>query len=132
VQQVFYGIVLLAVIMFLPNGIWPPIARKTSPMSFDAIVFQTFAPFIKWPAGAFIPAVAFAAAFAWDRRGVTLAPAIAWAIYAVLEMLNKAGITCRGDCNIRVDLLLIYPALWILSIAGVVGLFMGRKRRSDA
>jgi branched-chain amino acid transport system permease protein len=28
IKQVFYGIVLLAVIMFLPNGIWPPIARK--------------------------------------------------------------------------------------------------------
>jgi branched-chain amino acid transport system permease protein len=28
VKQVFYGIVLLAVIMFLPHGIWPTLARK--------------------------------------------------------------------------------------------------------
>jgi branched-chain amino acid transport system permease protein len=28
IKQVFYGVVLLAVIMFLPNGIWPFIARK--------------------------------------------------------------------------------------------------------
>jgi len=28
IKQVFYGIVMLAVIMFLPNGIWPPLARK--------------------------------------------------------------------------------------------------------
>jgi branched-chain amino acid transport system permease protein len=28
IKQVFYGVVLLAVIMFLPSGIWPPIARK--------------------------------------------------------------------------------------------------------
>jgi branched-chain amino acid transport system permease protein len=28
VKQVFYGIVLLAVIMFLPNGIWPFISKK--------------------------------------------------------------------------------------------------------
>ncbi len=28
VKQVFYGIVLLVVVMFVPNGIWPPIARK--------------------------------------------------------------------------------------------------------
>ena len=28
VKQVFYGLVLLAVVMFLPNGIWPAIARK--------------------------------------------------------------------------------------------------------
>jgi branched-chain amino acid transport system permease protein len=28
VKQVFYGIVLLAVVMFLPHGIWPPLARR--------------------------------------------------------------------------------------------------------
>ena len=28
IKQVFYGVVLLAVVMFLPNGIWPPLARK--------------------------------------------------------------------------------------------------------
>ena len=28
IKQVFYGIVLLAVVMFLPNGIWPAIARR--------------------------------------------------------------------------------------------------------
>ena len=28
VKQVFYGIVLLVVVMFLPNGIWPSLARR--------------------------------------------------------------------------------------------------------
>jgi len=28
IKQVFYGLVLLAVVMFLPHGIWPTIARK--------------------------------------------------------------------------------------------------------
>ena len=28
IKQVFYGAVLLAVVMFLPNGIWPAIARR--------------------------------------------------------------------------------------------------------
>jgi branched-chain amino acid transport system permease protein len=28
IKQVFYGLVLLAVVMFLPNGIWPTLARK--------------------------------------------------------------------------------------------------------
>jgi len=101
-------------------------------VTFDALVFQTFAPFIRWPLGAFIPAGAFAVAFAWNRRGLTLAPAIAWALYATLETLNKAHITCSGECNIRVDLLVIYPALWVLSIAGIVGMLLGRKRRGAA
>ena len=28
IKQVFYGVVLLLVVMFLPNGIWPPIAKR--------------------------------------------------------------------------------------------------------
>ena len=28
IKQVFYGVVLLVVVMFLPNGIWPAIAKK--------------------------------------------------------------------------------------------------------
>ncbi|HUK04891.1 MAG TPA: branched-chain amino acid ABC transporter permease [Burkholderiales bacterium] len=28
VKQVFYGVVLLAVVVFLPNGVWPAIARR--------------------------------------------------------------------------------------------------------
>jgi branched-chain amino acid transport system permease protein len=28
VKQVFYGLVLLVVVMFLPHGIWPPVARR--------------------------------------------------------------------------------------------------------
>ncbi len=28
IKQVFYGVVLLVVVMFLPNGIWPAVARK--------------------------------------------------------------------------------------------------------
>ena len=28
IKQVFYGVVLLAVVMFLPHGIWPALARK--------------------------------------------------------------------------------------------------------
>jgi branched-chain amino acid transport system permease protein len=28
IKQVFYGVVLLAVVMFLPHGIWPTVARK--------------------------------------------------------------------------------------------------------
>jgi branched-chain amino acid transport system permease protein len=28
VKQVFYGVCLLLVVMFLPGGVWPAIARK--------------------------------------------------------------------------------------------------------
>lgn len=36
---------------------------------------------------------------------------------------------CSGECNIRVDLLLLYPALLLLSLVAVV---VGRRaRRAD-
>ncbi len=28
IKQVFYGLCLLAVVMFLPDGVWPPLARR--------------------------------------------------------------------------------------------------------
>lgn len=28
IKQVFYGVILLLVVMFLPNGIWPPLAKR--------------------------------------------------------------------------------------------------------
>jgi branched-chain amino acid transport system permease protein len=28
IKQVFYGVVLLVVVMFMPHGVWPPIARR--------------------------------------------------------------------------------------------------------
>jgi len=101
-------------------------------MSWDDAVFGTFAVFISRPLAAFIPAALFAAGFAWNRRIVTLVAALAWALYAVLETLNHARITCSGECNIRIDLLVIYPALWVFSIAGAIGLLIGRRRRAAA
>ena len=101
-------------------------------MTAEAVIFQTFAPLIEWPLAAFIPAAAFGAAFAWSRRTAALVAAIAWALYATLETLNKARITCSGECNIRVDLLVIYPVLWIVSIAGIAALFRKRRRRGAA
>ena len=30
VKQVFYGVCLLLVVMFLPDGVWPPLARRSA------------------------------------------------------------------------------------------------------
>jgi hypothetical protein len=43
-----------------------------------------------------------------------------WLLYGVYESLMYARILCSGECNIRVDLLLIYPILLIVTVvAGV-------------
>jgi len=52
--------------------------------------------------------------------------AIAWLVYAVYETAMARRIFCSGECNIRVDLLLIYPLLIVLSLAAVVAAFRRR------
>ncbi|MGH7463155.1 MAG: hypothetical protein ACREMA_19275, partial [Longimicrobiales bacterium] len=40
---------------------------------------------------------------------------IAWLACGAYESLMQARILCSGECTIRVDLLLIYPALLVLT-----------------
>ena len=53
----------------------------------------------------------------------TLAPVVAaslWLLYGVYEYLMQIRMLCSGECNIRVDLLLIYPILLIVTLAAVM------------
>lgn len=67
-----------------------------------------------------IPGAVFLALYAAAKRRIVLAAAIAWFAYLPYEYAMKLRILCSGECNIRVDLLLLYPALLVLSLAAVV------------
>jgi hypothetical protein len=58
------------------------------------------------------------AALRRPRLGV-IAAAIAWLLYAVYEYFVANGTLCDANCNIRVDLLLIWPLVWIASLFGI-------------
>lgn len=62
------------------------------------------------------------------RHRLTAVAALMWAAYLVYEYLMRWRILCTGECNIRVDLLLIYPVLGFMSLAGVL---YALKRRSE-
>jgi len=50
----------------------------------------------------------------WERPRVTvIVAAILWLLYAVYERLVATGVLCDANCNIRVDLVLFFPILWI-------------------
>jgi len=50
----------------------------------------------------------------WDRpRLAVIVAAILWLLYAVYERLVATGVLCDANCNIRVDLVLFFPILWI-------------------
>lgn len=65
-------------------------------------------------------AASYFAAAAWrqPRPGVFVA-AIAWLLYAVYEYYVANGTLCDANCNIRVDLILIWPLVWIASLFGI-------------
>ena len=83
--------------------------------------------------------IAIALALGWRvsrRRGI-LVLAILWAAYALYEYLMFTRILCSGECNIRVDLLLIYPALlgctlWVVITALIRAIKRRRHVASDA
>lgn len=52
------------------------------------------------------------------RPGVIVA-AIVWLLYAGYEVLINNGTLCDANCNIRVDLILIWPLLWLASLFGI-------------
>lgn len=78
---------------------------------------------------ALLVAEGLAGLWMWRRAGATLIAAVAWATYAGYEYLMLLRVLCSGDCNIRVDLLLVYPVLLLLTIVALVCTYQrGRSR----
>jgi hypothetical protein len=76
--------------------------------------------FIAWPWLALVPAIGFALLWLRAKGALPLAAALAWLAYFPYELAMKLRILCSGECNIRIDLLLFYPLLGLLSIAALV------------
>jgi hypothetical protein len=84
--------------------------------------------FIQWPLLAAVPGLLLLALY-WSRGGRWTAYAgILWLGYAVYELGMRLRWLCTGECNIRVDLLLIYPLLAALSVAGIVSAIRRRSK----
>ena len=60
---------------------------------------------------------------------VAIGVGIAWIAYSLYEFGMKQRWLCSGECNIRIDLLLIYPVLVIGLVAAAVGLLRASRRR---
>jgi hypothetical protein len=82
--------------------------------------------FVALPWLALFPALAFALVARASSRFMAWAAAAAWLLYAAYEMAMARRILCSGECNIRVDLLLLYPFLAVLSLFAVISVTRGR------
>ena len=86
--------------------------------------------FITVPFAALVPAIIFFFSYMKFRKVIVLIPALFWCIYTIYEYAMYLRILCTGECNIRIDLLLIYPFLIIISIIGIIGIaFQFRKTK---
>lgn len=53
-------------------------------------------------------------------RRAAVGVGVVWLLYSVYELGMQRRWLCSGECNIRIDLLVIYPALLIgLLVAGI-------------
>ncbi|HEX4927805.1 MAG TPA: hypothetical protein VFV74_07370 [Burkholderiales bacterium] len=97
-------------------------------MKWESLLFAPFVGFIAAPWAALAPAAAFLGAYAWKQVKAARLAGVLWTCYAAYESAMKARILCSGECNIRVDLLLVIPVLWIVSIVALVKLLRTKGR----
>lgn len=86
--------------------------------------------FIEYPWLAALIGV-FLLAFGRSRRAAAVA-GVAWLLYAVYETGMKQRWLCSGECNIRVDLLLVYPMLLVVTLVAVVSLIRNGRARGGS
>ena len=72
--------------------------------------------FIEHPWLALLAALGYGGLWQACQKKIVLVTAWLWAAYAVYEYLMQARLLCSGECNIRVDLLLLYPLLLAMSL----------------
>ena len=83
-------------------------------------VYRAMSILVEQPGWALIPCgTLLLAARTVRSRGAAFC-ATMWLLYGVYECGMKLRWLCNGDCNIRIDLLVIYPALLAITALGLV------------
>lgn len=90
---------------------------------------RIMAVLIEYPFLALAPAVLFLHLFSVSKAKVVLVTGISWLAYLPYEYGMKLRLLCTGECNIRVDLLLIYPLLVVLTLVSLVVFAINTRKR---
>ena len=92
-------------------------------------MYEAMAPLIGDPWLALVPAALCLAVYLYSRRRLALLSAGLWLFYCAYEYGMTLRVLCSGECNIRVDLLLIYPLLLLATAASLLTIFFSRTTR---
>jgi len=72
--------------------------------------------FIIFPLGATLIGALYLRMYFKVKAKISLLTGILWIIYSIYEHLINTRLLCTGECNIRIDLLVIYPLLLAMSL----------------
>jgi len=75
---------------------------------------------VGYPWLALVPGVLLLVLYGRTRRLSALLVGLAWLAYCLYEYAMKLRILCSGECNIRIDLLAIYPMLVVGSAVALI------------
>jgi formate hydrogenlyase subunit 3/multisubunit Na+/H+ antiporter MnhD subunit len=85
-------------------------------------LFAALAIFIEYPILAATIGLVLVALGRRAHRRVAVGAGFAWLLYGLYEFGMKQRWLCSGECNIRIDLLLIYPLLVVGLVAACLSL----------
>jgi hypothetical protein len=91
-------------------------------------IFRVMAIFIEYPLLAAAIGLLLVGLGRWTHRGLATTVGVMWLMYSLWEFAIKQRWLCRGDCDIRADLVFIYPVLFVGSVAAVVSLLIKPRR----
>ncbi len=91
-------------------------------------LLSAMAIFIEYPLSAAIIGVLLLGLGRATHRRTAVAVGWLWVLYALYETGMHQRWLCSGECNIRIDLLAIYPVLLIASLVAGMSLLRGPKR----
>ena len=90
-------------------------------------LLSVMAIFIQYPVLAAIIGLLLLGLGRWIGRRLVTAVGVIWLLYAAYETGMQQRWLCSGECNIRVDLLLIYPLLLVMSGAAAASMLRGGR-----
>ena len=85
------------------------------------LIYAPMAILIEHPGLAALIGAALLGLGVWRRRRIAVLMGGVWLVYAGYETGMKLRWLCSGECNIRIDLLLVYPLLLIALVVATVG-----------
>jgi len=95
-------------------------------------IFTLLAMFIIAPFAATLIGVIYLWMFYKLRTKSSMLAGVLWVLYSIYEYLMYLRVLCTGECNIRIDLLGIYPLLLVLSLAATVLYYYKKSKINNA